>query len=198
VGVKRPRKALESGRGEEVSDTHASRGIGHRLGARSRRRRRQPQRDRYGIGRGGIGAEGRRRVRRGPYGARVSSLRALVCDELGYDPDLPARPSVSAAAAVCEAGQIVAAEDRGALVAVVRLDDGRAFIVDDTCPHDGGLLSDGYVEGDRLVCARHNWEFDPTSGQCDRRAACIAARPLGQPVLVAAPTRRRQPQTVDS
>lgn len=114
----------------------------------------------------------------------MSSLRALVCDELGFDPDLPARPSLSEAAARCVPGQVVAAEDRGALVAVVRLDDGRAFVVEDTCPHDGGLLSDGYVEGDRLVCARHNWEFDPTTGQCDRRAACIAARPLGQPVLL--------------
>jgi nitrite reductase/ring-hydroxylating ferredoxin subunit len=128
----------------------------------------------------------------------VSSLRALVCDELGFDPDLPSRPTLTEAAARCAPGQVVAAEDRGALVAVLRLDDGRAFVVEDTCPHDGGLLSDGYVEGDRLVCARHNWEFDPSTGhrvrgagqRCDRRADCIAARPLGQPVLLTDLVRR--------
>jgi nitrite reductase/ring-hydroxylating ferredoxin subunit len=31
------------------------------------------------------------------------------------------------------------------------------------------LLSDGYVENDRLVCARHGWEFDVCAGTCPLR-----------------------------
>jgi len=110
------------------------------------------------------------------------SLRALVADALGYDPDeaAPGRPSVEAAAAACRPGQVVAADDGGDRVAVVRLVDGRLFVVDDRCPHDGGLLSDGFVDGDRLVCARHGWEVDPCTGTCDRRGAAVAVRPVDQ------------------
>jgi nitrite reductase (NADH) small subunit len=52
------------------------------------------------------------------------------------------------------------------LVAVVRLRDGRLRVIEDRCPHDGGTLSDGFLDGDVVVCARHGWEIDPCSGQC--------------------------------
>jgi nitrite reductase/ring-hydroxylating ferredoxin subunit len=106
------------------------------------------------------------------------SLRALVAETLGYDPDggAPVRSGVDDALAACRPGQVMAADDGGAPVAVVRLVDGRLFVVDDRCPHDGGLLSDGFVDGDRLVCARHGWEVDPCTGTCPRRAARVAVR----------------------
>src|SRR5688572_23748904 len=98
-----------------------------------------------------------------------------MADLLGYDPEAAdafarhrSRPDVASAAARCEPGQVVPAQDAGAPVAVLRLADGRAFVVDDECPHDGGPLSDGWVDGERLVCARHNWEVDPVTGRCDR------------------------------
>ncbi len=62
-------------------------------------------------------------------------------------------------------------------VALVVLADRRAFVVDDRCPHDGGPLSDGFLDGDRLVCARHGWEVDPCSGACGRRQ--VATRAIG-------------------
>ena len=34
------------------------------------------------------------------------------------------------------------------------------------CPHQGGSLSDGFVEGDIVVCPLHGWEFDLRSGAC--------------------------------
>lgn len=105
-----------------------------------------------------------------------SSIRARASDLLGVDPyaEPPARrPTVHRALAGCEPGQVVPARDRKKHVAVVRLPDGRAFVVPDRCPHDGGLLSDGYVDGDRLVCARHNWEFDPCSGSCTTRPGIV-------------------------
>ena len=48
-----------------------------------------------------------------------------------------------------------------------------AYAVADRCPHDGGRLSDGWLDGDRLVCARHAWEIEVCSGQCDRRSRDI-------------------------
>jgi len=34
------------------------------------------------------------------------------------------------------------------------------------CPHQGGSLSDGLVEGDIVTCPLHGWEFDLRSGAC--------------------------------
>lgn len=75
----------------------------------------------------------------------------------------------------CLPGQVVAARHRNQEVAVVRTDDGRCYAVEDRCPHDGGKLSDGFLEGDRLVCARHCWEFDLESGRCQNRADQVIA-----------------------
>ena len=36
----------------------------------------------------------------------------------------------------------------------------------DRCPHRGVRLSLGRVQGDRLACAYHGWEFDAGSGRC--------------------------------
>jgi nitrite reductase/ring-hydroxylating ferredoxin subunit len=101
------------------------------------------------------------------------STAALVADLLGYDPEAPAgvacRPTVDEALAGAAPGDVVPARDGAAAVAVVVLPDGRAYALEDRCPHDGGWLSDGWLDGDTLVCARHNWEFDPCSGACDHR-----------------------------
>jgi nitrite reductase/ring-hydroxylating ferredoxin subunit len=101
------------------------------------------------------------------------SLGALACDLVGEDWTAnlaSARPTVAEAIRACPRGQVMAARDSspggpGAHeVAVCVMEDGRAFVLPDRCPHDGGLLSDGFVEAGRLVCARHGWEFDPATG----------------------------------
>jgi nitrite reductase/ring-hydroxylating ferredoxin subunit len=99
----------------------------------------------------------------------VNATAARIADLLGYDPDAPVRPTVDEALEGARPGQVIAARDGLAMVAVAVLDDGRTFVVEDRCPHDGGWLSDGFVEGDRIVCARHGWEIDPCTGRCDRR-----------------------------
>lgn len=76
------------------------------------------------------------------------------------------RPSLDRAIATAEPGSVTAARAGLHPVALVVLRDGSAFAVDDLCPHDGGLLSDGYLEGDALVCARHGWAFDACTGRC--------------------------------
>jgi nitrite reductase/ring-hydroxylating ferredoxin subunit len=65
-------------------------------------------------------------------------------------------------------GTVVAARVAGQPVAVARLASGRLVVVPDECPHDGGRISDGYVDGERLVCSRHGWELEVRDGRCER------------------------------
>jgi len=96
----------------------------------------------------------------------VGSLAARLIDELGYDPDdgVPALGDVG----VVARGVMVAARDGARNVAVARLFSGRLVIVDDACPHDGGRISDGFVDGEHLVCARHGWELAARGPRCER------------------------------
>lgn len=109
------------------------------------------------------------------------SLHALACDLLGTDPDAPdaptARPlTVAEARRLCPRGGVIACRhgDRNLVLAV--LPDGRTFTAPDRCPHDGRPLSDGFLDGQRLVCSRHGWEFDLATGASPGRQACIGVR----------------------
>jgi nitrite reductase/ring-hydroxylating ferredoxin subunit len=96
----------------------------------------------------------------------VASIHAEMLDVLGYDPD-DGRPQLHEVGFV-PLGHVVAARDGARPVAVARLDSGELVVVDDHCPHDGGLISDGYVEGNLLVCARHGWKLRACNGRCER------------------------------
>lgn len=50
-------------------------------------------------------------------------------------------------------------------VALFRRDD-EIFAIGNQCPHQGGNLCDGFVEGDIVTCPLHGWEFDLRSGAC--------------------------------
>lgn len=49
--------------------------------------------------------------------------------------------------------------------------------VSNRCPHQGGPLGEGLIEGEWLVCPWHGWEYDPqtgeTPGSFDDRVACF-------------------------
>lgn len=100
----------------------------------------------------------------------MGPVKALVIDqlidELGYDPD-DGRPQLNELGFV-PVGAVVAARDGARAVAVARLGSGKLVVVEDECPHDGGRISDGFVEGDLIVCARHGWELRPCNGKCER------------------------------
>jgi nitrite reductase/ring-hydroxylating ferredoxin subunit len=91
------------------------------------------------------------------------------------EPAVP-RPTVAKALRTAAAGSVTAVDDGVRSAALVVLADRRAFVVDDRCPHDGGLLSDGFLDGERLVCARHGWEFDPCTGTCPWQSVAVGTR----------------------
>lgn len=58
-------------------------------------------------------------------------------------------------------------ERDGLELAVFRMcEKGDVRVTDNTCPHAGGNLSGGEVNGGVVTCPWHQWEFDLRSGQC--------------------------------
>ncbi|MBA2542391.1 MAG: Rieske (2Fe-2S) protein [Deltaproteobacteria bacterium] len=100
----------------------------------------------------------------------MGPVTAQLVDVLGYDPD-DGTPDVRELGLV-RAETVMRARDGARAVAVARLRSGRLVVVDDRCPHDGGRISDGWVAGEQLVCARHGWELDVVEGQCQRSKHC--------------------------
>jgi nitrite reductase/ring-hydroxylating ferredoxin subunit len=102
----------------------------------------------------------------------MASLSARLLDELGYDPDdgVPelSVPAGRRMASGLAPGAMLAARVGARRVAVARLGSGRLVVVADECPHDGGRISDGFVDGERLVCARHGWELTARRNRCER------------------------------
>jgi nitrite reductase/ring-hydroxylating ferredoxin subunit len=42
--------------------------------------------------------------------------------------------------------------------------DGEFFATDNVCPHKGGPLGEGVLEGDNIVCPWHKWKFNVKTG----------------------------------
>ena len=61
-------------------------------------------------------------------------------------------------------------EVAGRLVCLARV-AGEVYAVDDDCPHIGGALSDGELEGCVLTCPVHLARFDVTTGKVLRGPA---------------------------
>jgi 3-phenylpropionate/trans-cinnamate dioxygenase ferredoxin subunit len=62
------------------------------------------------------------------------------------------------------AGAVRSVEVDGAQVAVFNL-DGTCYAIEDICPHDGGFLTGGAVEGDVVICPRHGARFCIRTGK---------------------------------
>jgi len=62
-------------------------------------------------------------------------------------------------------GQAVMVTADGQEVALFHRGD-EIFAIGNECPHQGGFLSDGSVDGDIVTCPLHGWEFDLRSGAC--------------------------------
>ncbi|HJN22665.1 MAG TPA: nitrite reductase small subunit NirD [Rhodospirillales bacterium] len=53
----------------------------------------------------------------------------------------------------------------GGDIAVFRSADDRVFALDDSCPHQGGPLSQGIIHGWKVTCPLHNWIIELASGK---------------------------------
>lgn len=42
---------------------------------------------------------------------------------------------------------------------------GTISAMDNVCLHQGGPLGQGMIEGDKIVCPWHGWQYDPKTGQ---------------------------------
>lgn len=110
------------------------------------------------------------------------SLIQRIGEKLSPPPaDLPARPPE--VIGVLREGKIVVALDdlpvgavRGASEAlcVARLSEKRVIAVTRRCPHQGGDIANGWVDGDHVVCPWHNLPFDAETG----RSPCASLPPL--------------------
>ena len=60
-------------------------------------------------------------------------------------------------------GQAKVVEVGGRSVAIFNV-EGRFYAIDNVCPHRGGPLGEGDVEGPIVVCPWHGWRWDVTTG----------------------------------
>jgi len=55
-------------------------------------------------------------------------------------------------------------EIEGKQIALFNL-GGDFYAIDDTCPHEGGPLSEGEIKGDEVACPWHSSRFDIRTGE---------------------------------
>jgi len=69
--------------------------------------------------------------------------------------------------------------------------EGRIHALAGTCPHQGGPLGQGAVNGAHLTCPWHAWEFDCRTGENDYdpavRIATFPAQVAGDDILIDIP-----------
>lgn len=57
--------------------------------------------------------------------------------------------------------------------------DGGYFAIDDSCPHAGGSLAEGMVDGDQVICPLHAFAFDVRTGQSPDDPGCaVRSHPI--------------------
>lgn len=88
-------------------------------------------------------------------------------------------------------GELLRVEVAGKLVCLANV-DGDIFAIDDDCPHIGGALSDGELDGCIVTCPVHLARFDVRDGRVVRGPAredapSYAVRLDGDDILVAEP-----------
>ena len=81
-------------------------------------------------------------------------------------------------------------EFEGRVYAIFNL-DGEISAIDGICPHQGGPLADGALEGTTVTCPWHGWQFDIRTGKTPLgpkiKQAVYEVKIEGQDVMVAVP-----------
>lgn len=61
-------------------------------------------------------------------------------------------------------GAALEVEHDGRIYALFNL-EGKIAAIDGLCPHQGGPLAEGPLDGTVVTCPWHGWQFDVTTGQ---------------------------------
>ena len=81
-------------------------------------------------------------------------------------------------------------------IAVFRTGDDEIFALIDRCPHRGGPLSEGIVQGRGVACPLHGWVIELDSGRAEAPdVGCtrtVAVRLDGDRILLALPSCERE------
>jgi nitrite reductase (NADH) small subunit len=57
--------------------------------------------------------------------------------------------------------------------------EGAISAIDNVCLHRGGPLGQGMIEGGKVVCPWHGWQWDPKTGEAEHNpAAKVAVYPI--------------------
>lgn len=60
-------------------------------------------------------------------------------------------------------GECLAVEAGGLVIALFNV-NGAIYALDNTCPHAGGPLGEGALEGHLVACPWHGWRYDVRTG----------------------------------
>lgn len=67
----------------------------------------------------------------------------------------------------------------GQEIAVFRTGDDRVFALANRCPHKGGPLSQGIIEGHAVACPLHNWKIALATGEAQGTdKGCVPTIPV--------------------
>jgi ferredoxin-nitrite reductase len=108
-------------------------------------------------------------VKHGAFKAMRQQLRKIV-DAAAPAKEAPPEPDRSPSASDFASADIL--EGRAKLIRsgheeiAVFKKDGRLCAIQNICPHEGGQLAQGRIEGNTVVCPLHGYKFDLHSGAC--------------------------------
>lgn len=89
-----------------------------------------------------------------------------------------------------EPGTCTSVESQGRWIALCNI-DGTIYALDNTCPHAGGPLGDGYLVDHVIECPWHGWKFNVMNGERLKNpnisVACFPVRIEADDIQVAIP-----------
>jgi len=92
-----------------------------------------------------------------------------------------------ASASELPVGALIEAEHEGRFIAVCNV-GGEIRAMDGNCPHHGGPLGEGALNGEYVTCPWHMWDFHSATGACafneTVRVAVYPARVDGDAILI--------------
>lgn len=66
---------------------------------------------------------------------------------------------------------------------------GKFYAIDNSCPHMGGPLAEGEIEGASVTCPWHAWTFNLATGECETmpgaEVGCYEVKVDGDDILIA-------------